>query len=145
MHIRVPAYDMPTVRYEVIRPRHIYKSIVYVPAVSKKEGVDWMVEGAVDGIESTMSSIAFNRAALSAGLWEVLSSSPPQMRKSFQARTYIQLSPQGPRSRGARGAAAPPLFWPIILFICTSTRACRRAAAPSILYVDFVLLLLCNA
>lgn len=73
VHIRVPAYDMPTVRYEVIRPRHIYKSIVHVPAVSKKEGVDWMVEGAVDGIESTMSSIAFNRAALS-GLWEVLSS-----------------------------------------------------------------------
>ena len=63
VHIRVPAYDMPTVRYEVIRPRHIYKSIVHVPAVSKKEGVDWMVEGAVDGIESTMSSIAFNRAA----------------------------------------------------------------------------------
>ena len=73
VHIRVPAYDMPTVRYEVIRLRHIYKSIVHVPAVSKKEGVDWMVEGAVDGIESTMSSIAFNRAALS-GLWEVLSS-----------------------------------------------------------------------
>ena len=73
VHIRVPAYDMPTVRYEVIRPRHIYKSIVHVPAVSKKEGVDWMVEGGVDGIESTMSSIAFNRAALS-GLWEVLSS-----------------------------------------------------------------------
>ena len=73
VYIRVLAYDMPTVRYEVIRPRHIYKSIVHVPAVSKKEGVDWMVEGAVDGIESTMSSIAFNRAALS-GLWEVLSS-----------------------------------------------------------------------
>ena len=53
--LRVPAYDMPTVRYEVIRPRHIYKSIVHVPAVSKKEGVDSMVEGAVDGIEITMS------------------------------------------------------------------------------------------
>ena len=70
-----------------------------------------MVEGVVDGIESTLSSITFNRAALS-GLWEVLSSgkrirlalstlslkhpSPPQMRKSFQARTYIQLSPYLP-------------------------------------------------
>ena len=32
-----PAYDMPTVCYEIIRPRYIYKSIVHVPAVSKKE------------------------------------------------------------------------------------------------------------
>ena len=85
VHIRVPAYDMPTVRYEVIRPRHIYKSIVHVPAVSKKEGVDWMVEGAVDGIESTMSIIAFNRAALS-GLWEVLSSGK-RIRLALSARS----------------------------------------------------------
>ena len=43
--------------------------------MSKKELVDWVVEGVVDWIESTVSSIAFNsyRAALS-GLCEVISS-----------------------------------------------------------------------